>query len=118
MISKANLIRRLAHNLDGDDRRARWLVAGIAGVGEGLGDEREASARQVQDRNGPVPVLHVGRLRIEDECTPVRVDQRLALAAFDLLTGVVAARPAALHCFDSLAVEHCGGWRGFPSDTL
>jgi hypothetical protein len=46
MNSKANLIRRLAHDLDGDDRRARHLVPGIAGVGEGPGNEREGPTRQ------------------------------------------------------------------------
>ena len=96
MHGKADLIRRLAHDLDGDDRRARWLVAGIAGVGEGLGDEREGPARQAQHRNGSVPVLHARRLRIDDERTPVHVDQRLALAAFDLLASVVAARAFAM----------------------
>ncbi len=93
MHGKADLPGCLAHDFDGDDRGRRWPVAGIAGIGEGLGDEREGSAREAQHRNGSIAILHVGRLRIEHEGTPIRVDQCLALAAFDLLAGVVAARP-------------------------
>jgi hypothetical protein len=41
-----------------------WLVAGIAGVSEGLGDEQEGPARQAQHRRGPVAVMYVGTLKI------------------------------------------------------
>ena len=35
-------------------------------------------------------------MRFEHEATPVRVDQRMALASVDLLSGIVAAWPASL----------------------
>ncbi len=67
MHGKADLIGRLAHDLDRDDRGGRRPVASIACNGERLGDEREGPTRQAQHRHGCVAVLYVGRPRIEDE---------------------------------------------------
>jgi len=47
-------------------------------------------------------------MRIKDESPTVGVDQRMALAAFDLLAGVIAARPATLAGLHGLAVDDGG----------
>lgn len=84
-------------------------VSGIARIGERLGDEREGATRQTQHRHRSVAILYVGGLRIEDEGTPVRVDQSLALTALHLLAGIVAARPTALGGLDALAIQNRRG---------
>lgn len=84
-------------------------VAGIACISEGLGDEREGPPRQAQHRSSPIAILHAGSLQIENEGTTVCIDQGLALAALNLLSGVVAARAATLGGLHALAIEHCGG---------
>lgn len=68
MHGEADLIGRLAHDLDGDDRGGRRRVIGMARISERLGDDREGLARQAQYRHRSIPILQVGRLRIEDEC--------------------------------------------------
>lgn len=108
MHGKADLIGRLTHDFDRDDRGGRRTVASIACIGERLGDEREGPTRQAHHRHGSVAVLYVGRLRIEDERAPVHVGQRLALAPVDPLAGVVVTRAAALRRLDALAVEDRG----------
>ena len=46
---EADLIPRFAHDVDGDD--GGGSVAGIAYIGEGLGDERKGPPRQAQHRS-------------------------------------------------------------------
>jgi hypothetical protein len=48
-------------------------------------------------------------MRFEHEATPVRVDERMALAAVDLSARIVTARAAGLGGLDALAVDE--GWR-------
>ena len=44
-------------------------------------------------------------MRFEHEATPVGVDERMALASVDLLSGIVTARAAGLGGLDALAVD-------------
>lgn len=48
MDGEAHLIRRLAHDVNGDDRGGGRLVTGITCVREGFDDERESPTRQAQ----------------------------------------------------------------------
>jgi len=52
----------------------------------------------------PVAILHAGGIGEEDEAATVGVDEGVALAAHDLLAGVVAARPAGFVGLHALAV--------------
>ena len=112
MHGEANLILGFSHDIDGYDGCGRGPVARIACIGKGLGDEREGPPRQAQHRSGPIAILHVGGLWVEDESASLRVNQGLTLAALDLLSRVVAARASALGGLHALAVEHCSGRRG------
>jgi len=85
-----------AHDLDlpgpgaGDDsRHLRPLVAGIAN--DPL-DEGEEPARLAQQWLGTVAVLHAGRMHHDTKQQAKRVGQQVALAAGDLLAGIVAGR--------------------------
>ncbi len=70
--------------------------------------------RQAQHYTGPIPVLHVSGLRLQDQTASVGVDHNLALAAFDLLAGIIASWATALGGLHALAVEHGGCGRGLP----
>lgn len=76
----ADLIVWLADDLDGDDGGGCRLTARVAGIGERRGGEGKGAPRQAQPRHGPVAILHVGGLRIEDEGSPVGIDQGLVLS--------------------------------------
>jgi len=52
-------------------------------------------------------------MRFEHEATSVRVDERMALASFDLLSSIETAWPAGLGGLDTLAVDDRG--RGLAS---
>ena len=72
----------------------------------------------MQKRSAAVAILDAGRMRLEHEAAPVRVDQRMALAAVDLLAGVIAARPAGLGRLDALAVDDRAGGTGLAPDPF
>jgi len=72
----------------------------------------------LQDRARAVTVLDAGRVREQHQRPTVRVDQRVVLAALDLLAGVIAAWPTALAGLDALAVDDLGRGRGFPTAAL
>src|SRR3954463_2668290 len=105
---KADLVRRLAHDLDGDDRRRGRLVAGVASIRKRFGHEGERAPGQAQHRNRSVAILDISGLGFEDQAAPVRVDHDLALAALHLLACIVAARSTTLSGLHALAVEHDG----------
>ena len=94
--SESDLIGILAHDLDRDQRGLGDLLTGIPAVGEDPLDEREDAARSPQQRSATVAILDACRMRFEDEATSVRVDERMALASVDLLSGIVTAWPAGL----------------------
>jgi hypothetical protein len=85
---KANLVGRLSDDLDPHRGGPGLGLAGIAAVSERRGDDRERAPRQAQNHKGPIPILHVRRLRLQDQTTPVGVDHDLTLAALDLLAGI------------------------------
>src|SRR3954453_17943164 len=81
---KADLVRRLAHDLDCDDRRRGRFVAGVASIRKRFGHEGERAPGQAQHRNRSVAILDISGLGFEDQAAPVRVDHDLALAALHL----------------------------------
>ena len=94
------------------------LLAGISAVGEDPLDEGEEAARGAQQRSAAIAILDARRMRFEHEATPVRIDQRMALAPVDLLAGIVAARAASLGRLDALAVDDRGRRTGVAPDPL
>ena len=64
----------------------------IAAVPVSEFDERKASPRTLQDALGSVPILDVGPVNLNREQPSVRIGQDVALAAFDLLTRIIALR--------------------------
>ena len=103
--SETDLVGILADDLDGDDRRIGNSVARVTAIGERPLDEREERTGGFQQRASTVPVLHAGRMRLENECPPVRVDQGMAFAALDLLPGIVTHNATRLCGFDALTVD-------------
>lgn len=118
MNGKADLIFRLADDLDVDQRRILWSVARVSHVGKRFGHEREGLPRQSQNRDGTIAILNVSRLRIKHESTSVHIDHRLSLAAFDLFTRIISTRTTALGGFDTLAIQHSSTWRGLAAGPL
>lgn len=68
------------------------LVAGIAAVGEDVGDEDEQPPRPADEIGGAVAILHAGRDHLDAQEEPDRVDDEVALDALDLLARVIPDR--------------------------
>jgi hypothetical protein len=103
--SEADLIGVLAHDLDRDQRGLGELVAGISAVGEDPLDEREDAPRDSHKRSATIAILDARRMRFEHEATPVRVDERMALAPVDVLARIVTPRAAGLGGLAALAID-------------
>ena len=84
-------------------------LALIAAVGEDQAEKGEAAADAREQRGQPVAVLDAGGMNDAAQQQAQRVDQDVALAAVDLLAGIVAARAAAFAGLDRLAVDDAGG---------
>lgn len=110
MDGEADLVGRFSDDLDIDERSIAGPVTSIADIGEGSGNKGKGPPRHAQDGNSTVSVLDISRLRLEDERPLVRVDHGLTLAAFHLLAGIIAARPAAFGRFHALAIENGSTW--------
>jgi hypothetical protein len=70
------------------------LLAGIGGVGEHVTQPRKGMADSFEHGRSAVAVLDISRVHHRADEKPSCVRQQMALAAFDLLAGIVAARPA------------------------
>lgn len=57
-------------------------------------------------------------MRFKDEATPVRVDERMALASVDFLSSIVTAWAAGLGGLDTLTVDDRGRGAGVAPDPL
>ena len=72
---------------------AAVLGALVAGIGEDAFDEREQAARApVEDEQGTIAILHVGRVSDDVQQEAERVDKNMPLAARDLLARIEALR--------------------------
>ncbi len=100
---------RKRHALVDTDGRGLVLEPHPANIqdrdGEDPLDEREDVPRYSHKRSAAVAVLDARWMRFEHEATPVGVDERMALASVDLLSGIVTARAAGLGGLDALAVD-------------
>jgi hypothetical protein len=65
-----------------------------------------------------IAVLDTRRMRFEHEAAPVRVHERMALTAVDLLSRIVTARPAGLGGLGALAVDDCRRGAGVAPDPF
>ena len=116
--SKADLIRALGDDFDDDAGRGGDAFAGISAISKDPLDERKQAAGGLQERPTPVAILNAGRVRLDQEATPVRVNQRMTFAPVDLLAGITTARAASLRGLDALAVDDRGRRTGFAPDPL
>ena len=80
----------------------------VGGISEDQFDERKRTARGSKQRDSSVAILNRGRMRLRDEKSAVSVDQRMAFAAFDLLSGVKASGAAAFRGLHRLTVDDRG----------
>ena len=78
--SKADLIRALGDDFDDDAGGGGDAFAGIAAISKDPLDERKRAAGGLQERPAAVAVLNAGRVRLEHQATPVRVNQRMTFA--------------------------------------
>jgi site-specific DNA recombinase len=94
------------------------FAAGVAAIGEDVAQPGERMADRRQQRRRAVAILDVGCVHVGRDQQPVGIGQDMALAAFDLLAGVVAARPAGLGRPDRLAIDHPGRRAGRTAHRL
>jgi hypothetical protein len=72
-------------------------------------------AQHVQQRHGPVVVLHTGGGNDHTEEQPEGIDEDMALAALDLLPRIIAADPPlSVVLTDWLSMMPALGWRCLP----
>ena len=72
------------------------------------GAARDSASGSQQGRRGAVAVLNVGFVHDEPDQVALSVGDDVALAAFDFLSGVIAAWAAAFGGFQRLAVDDAG----------
>ena len=106
--------RRIAA-LDGLDCPVTDLVEGsrqlgpaVAAVGKDVAPPRIEKAGGGQDQGRAVTILDIGGMNHSRDGQAECVGQQVALAAVDLLTGIIAARAAGLGGLDRLAVDNPG----------
>lgn len=81
---------------------------GIAAVGEYMAQPGKARANGLEHAGGTVPILDVGAVHHQPYHQTERVGNDMALAALDLLAGIIAPCAAAFGGFDALAVDRPG----------
>jgi len=77
----------------------------VAAIGPDQADKREVATRDLQQGAAAVAILHVGGMRLDQQRPAVGIDQRMALASFDLFARIIAARAAAFRGFDALILS-------------
>ena len=93
------------------------FIAGVAAIGKHVPQPWEAKAHHFQQIDGLVAVLDVGGVDQDEHQKAAGVGEDMALAALDLLAGIITTNSAAFGGFDTLAVDHPGaGVRLAPLD--
>jgi len=90
----------------------------IAAIGEDQAEPGEAPAQPAADQRQPIAILDVGGVDDDHQQQAQGVDQNVALAAVDLLAGVIASGPAGFGGPHALAVDDASGRRGLPAGLL
>ena len=94
---------------------SRHAPMAATAVGENTLDEREQPARLLQQRQGAISILHVGRMNVGGEDQAERVDHNVALLALDLPASIVADRSMRAPLFQRSSRSGCqrsphSGW--------
>ena len=90
----------------------------VAAIGEDQAEPGEAPAQPAADQRQPIAILDVGGVDDDHQQQAQGVDQNVALAAVDLLAGVIASGPAGFGGPHALAVDDASGRRGLPAGLL
>src|SRR5215208_1057343 len=90
----------------------------IAAIGEDQAEPGEAPAQPAADQRQPIAILDVGGVDDDHQQQAQGVDQNVALAAVDLLAGVIASGAAGFGGPHALAVDDASGRRGLPAGLL
>src|SRR5215213_3839751 len=93
-------------------------LALVAAIGEDQAEPGEAPAQPAADQRQPIAILDVGGVDDDHQQQAQGVDQNVALAAVDLLAGVIASGPAGFGGPHALAVDDASGRRGLPAGPL
>ena len=94
------------------------LVAGIAAIGEDVAQPGTQMPDRGEDAHRTIAVLDVGGMDLQPDQVAQRIDDDMALAALDLLAGVIPPWAAAFGGFDRLAVDHASARAGFAPRLL
>jgi hypothetical protein len=115
---EADLLRGLTNDFDDDAGCGGDTLCVVRRIGEDPLDEGEAGSRCLEERPGAIAVLNGGGMGVEHERTSIGIDKCMALAAFDLLTSVVAAGTAGFRGLDALTIEHARARTGLAPNAL
>ena len=91
------------------------LVTGVSAIREDMAQPRKQVADRGQQVRRSIPILSVGGMDLCRHQMSRRVGKDVALAAVDLLAGIIAARTPALRGLDRLAVDHASRRTGLAS---
>ena len=86
------------------------FIAGVAAIGKHVPQPWEAKAHHFQQIDGLVAVLDVGGVDQDEHQKAAGVGEDMALAALDLLAGIITTNSAAFGGFNTLAVDHPRRW--------
>src|SRR6266446_5050942 len=86
-------------------QRAAQLVAGVSAIGKDMAQPWVEALNRSQHANRAVSILNVGRMNLKADEVSLRIRHDVPFAALNLLSRVIAARPAALGCLDRLAID-------------
>ena len=92
-------------------------LGGVGAIGEHALDEwqkrREARSKRCHRRD-PAP----GRMGLEHQASPVRIDHGMTLAPVELLARIITSRPAGFSGLDALAVDDRRDRAGLAADPF
>src|SRR4029077_4005416 len=75
--------------------RPTQLIAAVDAIGKDMAQLGELGTQMLQQRDGTVDILHIGRVNAHGEQKAVGIGDDVALASMEAFAGVEAARPAA-----------------------
>ena len=88
------------------DQRIAQLWPCIATIRKDMAWFRGFMLKFPKHAHGPVTILNVGGMNTERQQIAAGIDHDVALAALDLLAGVVSGNGRVFRCFHALTVDH------------